>query len=231
LHPETDEAKETRLLQAPHPKRVGGFSRRFPLITGQSPDSGDGFSLASCYASPDRSKRLPEGGGILKAIRQRSYIFAAAAGIGVAVSVVVFACGRTAPEIRTQVLLTVSLPAGACMAALWVQECRKLRIARLIAENQILHIRTAVVSDGADDIEVFVSYFGILLDSRVIKFNQEGTFLKAVEIGRDYISLTYGTDKRVQSTRLLHAAIDDKEVDRIAEKFRHETGIVPVITK
>lgn len=94
-----------------------------------------------------------------------------------------------------------------------------------------MHIRTAVVSDGADDIEVFVSYFGILLDSRVIKFNQEGTFLKAVEIGRDYISLTYGTDKRVQSTRLLHAAIDDKEVDRIAEKFRHETGIVPVITK
>jgi len=167
----------------------------------------------------------------LKAIRQRSYIFVTAAGIGVAVSVVVFACGRTVPEIRTQILLTVSLPASACMAALWAQECRRLRIAQLIAENQILHIRTAVISNGADDIDVFVSYFGILLDSRVIKFNQEGAFLKAVEIGRDYISLTYGTDKRVQSTRLLHAAIDDEEVERIAERFRHETGIVPVITK
>ncbi len=210
---------------------MGGFSRRFPLITGQSPDSGDGFSLASCYASPDRSKRLPEGGGILKAIRQRSYIFAAAAGIGVAVSVVILACGRTAPEIRTQILLTVSLPASVCTVALWAQECRKLRIAKLIAENQILHIRAAVISDGVDDIDVFVSYFGILLESRVIKFNQEGTFLKAVEIGPDYISLTYGTDKRVQSTRLLHAAIDDEEVERIAERFRHETGIVPVITR
>lgn len=94
-----------------------------------------------------------------------------------------------------------------------------------------MHIRAAVISDGVDDIDVFVSYFGILLESRVIKFNQEGTFLKAVEIGPDYISLTYGTDKRVQSTRLLHAAIDDEEVERIAERFRHETGIVPVITR
>lgn len=167
----------------------------------------------------------------MKAIRQRRYILATAAGLGILASVLILACGRSTPEIQTQMLLTVSLPASVCMVALWAQNCRKLRIARLIAENQILHIRTAVVSDGADDIEVFVSYFGILLDSRVIKFNQEGTFLKAVEIGRDYISLTYGTDKRVQSTRLLHAAIDDKEVDRIAEKFRHETGIVPVITK
>lgn len=165
----------------------------------------------------------------MKAIRQRRHILAAAAGLGILASVLILACGRTMPEIRTQILLTVSLPASACMAALWVQECRKLRIARLIAENQILHIRTAAIGDGADDIEVFVSYFGILVDSKIIKFNQESTFLKAVEIGRDYISLTYGTDRRVQSTRLLHAAIDDEEAERIAERFHRETGIIPVI--
>lgn len=165
----------------------------------------------------------------MKAIRQRRYILATAAGLGILASVLILACGRSMPEIQTQMLLTVSLPASVCMVALWVQNCRKLRIARLIAENQILHIRTAVISDGADDIEAFISYFGILLDSRVIKFNQEDIFLKAVEIGRDYISLTYGTDRRVQSTRLLHEAIDDEEAERIAERFHRETGIIPVI--
>lgn len=175
----------------------------------------------------------------MEAIRRRNCVFAVAAGLGIVISVSVLACGISAPEIQTQMLLTVSVAASAFMAALWVREFRKLEIAQLIAENQILHIRTATICDTAGDaaepeeaetIDVFVSYFGILLDSRVIKFNQEGIFLKAVEIGPDSISFTYGTDKRVQSARLLHVAIDDEQVKRIIERFRHETGIVPVIT-
>jgi hypothetical protein len=174
----------------------------------------------------------------LKAIRQRSYVLALDAGLILAVSVLILACSRLVPEIQIQMLLTVSLPASACMAVLWAREHRKLKIAQLIVENQMLSIRTAVICNKAGDlagpedtecIEVFVSYFGILLDSRVIKFNQEGIFLKTVEIGPDYISLTYGTDKRVQNTRLLHAAIDEEEVERIAKRFCHETGVVPVV--
>ncbi|MDD2202672.1 MAG: hypothetical protein PHP20_10290 [Firmicutes bacterium] len=174
----------------------------------------------------------------MKAIRQRSYVFATVAGIGVAVSLLILACTRTVHQRQARMLLTVSLPASACMAALWAQEHRRLKIAQLIVENQILHIRTATICDTAGDaaepeqaktIDVVVSYFGILLDSRVIKFNQDGIFLKAVEIGPDSITLTYGTDRRVQSARLLHALIDDEQVKRIVEQFRHETGIVPVI--
>lgn len=174
----------------------------------------------------------------MKAIRQRTYILALAAGIGMVVSALILACSRLAAEVQTQMLLIVSLPASACMAALWAREHRKLKVAQLIVENQMLSIRTATICDNAGDspgpgdtegIEAFVSCFGILLDSRVIKFNQEGIFLKTVEIGSDSISFTYGTNKYVQRTRLLHAAIDDKEVERTAERFRHETGIIPVI--
>ncbi len=174
----------------------------------------------------------------MKAIRQRTYILALAAGIGMVVSALILACSGSAPAIQTRMLLIVSLPASACMATLWAREHRKLKVAQLIVENQMLSIRTATICDKAGDspgpeniegIEVFVSYFGILLDSRVIRFNQEGIFLKTVEIGSDSISFTYGTDKRVQSTRLIHAAIGGKEVERIAERFRHETGIIPVI--
>ena len=87
--------------------------------------------------------------------------------------------------------------------------------------------RGAILND--DPFEYIAAYFGILLDSKIIKFNQDGIRLKAVEIGCDFISLTYGTDKQVQNTRLLREAIDRGELKGIAEKFRYETGIVPVI--
>lgn len=174
----------------------------------------------------------------MRAIRQRSYFFAASAGLGIMISVLILACGILTPEIQTQMLLTVTFAASGCLAGLWMREYRKLKTVRLIVENQILHIRPVVISDkacdtakpeDAENIEVFVSYFGILLDSKIIKFNQDGILLKAVEIGRDFISLTYGTDKRIQNTRLLHATIDNGELEKIAEQFRYETGIVPVI--
>jgi hypothetical protein len=174
----------------------------------------------------------------LKAIRQRNYSLAVFTGLGIIISVLILACGMFMPESQTHMLLTVSVSATGCTAGLWLREYRKLKTARLIVENQILHIRPAVISDSAGDaekpedaenIEMFVSYFGILLGTKIIKFNQDGIRLKAVEIGRDFISLAYGTDKRMQNTRLLRAAIDNGELEKIVERFRFETGIVPVI--
>lgn len=178
----------------------------------------------------------------MEAIRQRYYFFAAVAGIGLLLSVFLLACGLLTPEIQTQMLLfitIVTILTSSIMAGLWIREYRKLKTGELIVENRILHIRAAVISEGvcpvanpedANGLDIFISYFGILLDSKIIKFNQEGTRLKAVEIGRDSISLTYGTDKQVHKTRILRAAIDKRELDGIIEKFRYETGIVPVIT-
>ncbi|MGI5835755.1 MAG: hypothetical protein ACOX87_04580 [Chloroflexota bacterium] len=82
--------------------------------------------------------------------------------------------------------------------------------------------------EKAESYDVFVSYFGILLGSRIVRFNQDGIFLKGVKIGRDSISLTYGTDKGTRITRFLHPEISQGELERIAERFRYETGIVPV---
>ncbi len=147
--------------------------------------------------------------------------------------------GEAASDIRAQILLVSVIIAGGTAAGFWIRELGKLKIARLIAENQILHIRPAVISDsvgdaskpeGKENIEVFISYFGILLNTKIIKFNQDGIRLKAVEIGRDFISLTYGTEKRTQNTRLLRAPIDSAAMDEIRERFRYETGITPTFT-
>ena len=116
-----------------------------------------------------------------------------------------------------------------------------MKDAQLIVENQILHIQPAVFREPdnrkesgiqpCETIEMFVSGFGILLGSKIIKFNQEGIRLKAVEIGRDYLSIDYGTDAEVRNIRLLHVRPDSAVLVGIIEKFRYETGIVPVITE
>jgi hypothetical protein len=129
-------------------------------------------------------------------------------------------------------LLSVAILAG----ILAFKEGKRLRAARLIVENQILHIDSATFqaqytgkAEKEAEVEVYVSCFGILLDSKVIKFNQEGIRLKAAEIGRGYLSLDYGTDTATRNVSLVYAAADRDRLEDIIAKFRYETGIIPAL--
>ncbi len=144
--------------------------------------------------------------------------------------------GEAASEIRAQILVAIVVIAGGIAAGFWIRERGKLKIARLITENPILHIQTAVISDISgeaaqpekqDRTEVVISYFGILMAERIIKFNQDGIRLRGVEIGKDFISFTYGTEKQTQNIRLLRPVIDPAAMEEISERFRYETGITP----
>ncbi|MFZ7104550.1 MAG: hypothetical protein ACOWWO_18100 [Peptococcaceae bacterium] len=138
--------------------------------------------------------------------------------------------------------LIVSLLLLSCsfiFAVLMWKAYQGLKIARLILENQLLCIRPAVVMKSEGDarsytqkggLAVYVSYFGILLGSRIIKFNQDGIRLRAVEIGPDSLLLTYGDGKKTESIRLLRAFLNQNEMKEITEKFRYETGVTPLIT-
>lgn len=136
--------------------------------------------------------------------------------------------------------VVLTLAAGLITAFIFGVVSKKLKAARLIVENQILHIQPAVLRERdsrkeieiqpCETVEMFVSCFGILLGSKIIKFNQDGIRLKAVEIGRDYLSLDYGTDTDTRNIRLLHARPDSIVLAGIIEKFRYETGIIPTIT-
>ena len=172
----------------------------------------------------------------MKAIKRKNFVLAALTGFGILTGGMLLVFGGAMSEIQTQILLAGVVIASGVAAAFWLQGVGKLKIARLIAENPILHISTAVISDLSDEAaqqpepentEVIVSYFGILLDEKIIKFNQDGIRIRAVEIGGDFISFTYGTEKRTQNIRLLRPAINPEELDKIAEKFRYETGITP----
>ena len=130
--------------------------------------------------------------------------------------------------------------AGLAALYLYIPARKKLLSAQLIVENTILHIEPAVLhgrDEKAEDnpcetVGMYVSVFGILLGGEIITWGQDGgrdDRLKAVEIGRDYLSIDYGTKGEVQNIRLLYARPDSDSLAGIVEKFRYETGIVPVV--
>jgi hypothetical protein len=173
---------------------------------------------------------------ILKAIKRRVFVPATLTGFGILTFGILLVFGGAIPEIRVQIFLAGVVIASGVAAAFWLRGVGKLKIAQLIAENPILHINTAVISDlsgestqprNTENIEIIVSYFGILLDDEIIKFNLDGIRLRAVEIGADFISFTYGTEKRTQNIRLLRPVINPDMLEQISERFRYETGITP----
>lgn len=174
----------------------------------------------------------------MKAIKRENFLLAALTCFGILTGVMLLVFGGGVSEIRAQIPWASVMIASAVAAGFWLRGLSKLKFARLIAENPILHIRTAVINDLSDktaqqpepeNTEVIVSYFGILLGEKVIKFNQDGFRIWAVDIGGDFISFTCGTEKRTQNIRLLRPAINPEELGKIAEKFRYETGITPTL--
>ena len=134
------------------------------------------------------------------------------------------------------------LAAELLSAVLFVNLRKKLKDIKGIVESMVIHIQPAVIcaksgeeKERAEKLHestaIYVSYFGILLGSKVIKFNRDGIKLKAVEIGRDYISFDYSAkNEELRNIRLLYFKPDDKdELAGIIEKFRCNTGIVPAI--
>lgn len=116
---------------------------------------------------------------------------------------------------------------------------RRIMLAKLIIDNRIMHIRQAQINrtKGLSDLgkrlqadmEVFISCFGVLIDSKVIKFNLDGIVLKKVELSDRYVTLTYGTKCRNETIRILHETLTVQEMIRISEVFRYETGVLPVL--
>lgn len=174
----------------------------------------------------------------MEAIKKRCFIFAAFTGFFILVGAMLLIFGEVASEVRSLILLASVIIATGVAAGFWWHELGKLKISRLIVENPILHTRTVAISDisaeaaqpgNIENTEVIISYFGILLGEKIIKFNQDGIRLRGVEIGNDFISFTYGTEKQTRNIRLLCPAIDSATLEQISERFRYETGITPTL--
>lgn len=171
----------------------------------------------------------------MKTFRLKNYLLAAFTSSGILITTVFLILKGLKPEIKIQIFLAIIFTMSVISAGLWIHEFKKLKTARLIMENPILRLCIAIISNISDrvakseDTDIVISYFGILIDTKIIKFNQNGIRLKDVEIGRDFISLSYGTDKKMQKIWLARPLINLVKLNEIVEKFRHETGIDPRI--
>ena len=115
------------------------------------------------------------------------------------------------------------------IAVAWLfRSVRDWTTGRLIWDNQILQIPVAKL-DGVllNDMQMVVSGFGILLDSKVIRFNQEGIKLLSVKIGSDHIGLRYGAGENIHEAMLLFQPPGKERLLKIVEAFRFETGVEP----
>jgi len=167
------------------------------------------------------------------------YAYCSLAGVVVfaAASTVVFILRPPYWSAYAPILLALGLS-----SLLYYAPARKnLSSAQVITDSAIIYIQPAILRGQTEpDIEeaeklredfgIYVSIFGILLGDKIIMFNHNGIRLRKVEIGRDYISIDYGArDDALQNVRLLYSRPGGNELADIIEKFRYETGVVPVV--
>jgi len=113
--------------------------------------------------------------------------------------------------------------------------------AQVIVENTIIRIQLAYMhgqtewdKEEAERLKetyvIYISTFGILMGDKIISWGgSSDKRLKAVEIGRNYISIDHGTKENNQNVRLLYARPGEDELTEIIKKFQYETNVVPSI--
>lgn len=113
----------------------------------------------------------------------------------------------------------------------------KLKAIELIVENSILKLNTHIVKDISQEVklnrvettDLYISYFGILFEDRIVRFNQKGIQLKSVEIGPDYFSFTYGKGKQLENIKFIRPFIEPAVIEDFSKSIYFETGIQTIL--
>lgn len=167
----------------------------------------------------------------MKEIIKRRNTLAVALSAGLALTVCFFL--RRVPE--------AALACGigsAVLLVLLVLQLRRLRDAKLLCDNRILTVPSAVISQPENAgtavlEETVVSTFGVLIGGRVYRWGCEGvhgTRLTAIKIDRSRITLTFGGARRSIRVDLPHGLSDRQAVLAICRRLRHETGVDAVLS-
>ena len=168
----------------------------------------------------------------MQQLNQRAILLGAALITGIA-----FCCYLLI--VQSYILLVLAVITTLIIAGFLHRQLQRLKMAGLITENAVLCIPAGTVLSSEDDanfpgsnqaVTVIVSIFGILAGNKVYKYNCDGIRLLAITIDNEYICFTYGTQKKQSDLKLLHGLSRQDDIEAVAEKFRYETGIIPVVT-
>lgn len=127
---------------------------------------------------------------------------------------------------------------SAVLLVLLVMQFRRLHDARLLLDNRILTVPSAVISQPESGrttelTETVVSTFGVLTGGRVYLWGCDGvrgTRLRAAGIDGGRISLTLGGANQTLCIELPHGLADKQAVLEICRTLEHETGIKAAVS-
>lgn len=152
----------------------------------------------------------------------------------------------TASLVLTAWFLVQRIPEGALVCGagsavllvLLVIQFRRLHDARLLLDNRILTVPSAVISEPESGrttelTETVVSTFGVLIGGRIYLWGCDGvrgTRLRAVGIDGGRISLTLGGANQTLCIELPHGLTDKQAVLEICRTLEHETGVKAAVS-
>lgn len=167
----------------------------------------------------------------MKVIKRRRSIYAVFSSVAVFLTVMFIAIEKPAAAIALAAVSALSL-------IIFSRESRMLYCARLICDNRILTLPSAVVTIEKCAGErmrenTVVSTFGMMVGTKVFKWGCDGIHgvrLQNVRMDREHIRLTFGVNDKKQSAVLLHGMTDRESVQEIARKIFRETGVKPEVS-
>lgn len=167
----------------------------------------------------------------MNAIKKRRNILGALLTVGVAIAAYLLWYGIPEAAIICGAGSTVLL-------GLLITQSHRLQDARLILDNRILAVPSAVITrpesgETQELEETVVSTFGVLAGGRVYRWGCDGfqgTRLTAITLDRSRISLTFGGENQPLRIELLHGLADKQTVLEICRKLKYETGVTPMLS-
>lgn len=111
------------------------------------------------------------------------------------------------------------------LLALSIRQFKLYKIANLILDNEILYVD--IVETANIQLKACVSCFGILIGSKVIKYNMGGVDLKEINIDDKYLNISVAKGKKTENIKVLYGNMNKEELHRFIYKFNFETGIMP----
>lgn len=174
----------------------------------------------------------------MKEIKNKFLFVTFICSLGLIVSILFLAISLVIYKTNIKIALMITGFIVSCFLLLFIFEYKKYLFAKLIVDNEILHLQPVQfkydslleknIKSPNINMDIYISCFGILIDGKILKFNINRIMLKKIEIDSKYICFTYG-DGKSRLIRILYGHMNKKELEDFIEKFTYETGIVPVL--
>jgi len=146
----------------------------------------------------------------------------------ISIALLIYSCNGSTHSDRQIVIavIIINLVSGIFLLIMSYRQYLMLLRARLIIENQLLHIPATNASDESKAIDIYFSCFGMLLGDKVIPFDAGNEKLHSMYIDENSVTITYGRENCKKTVELSKYLLADYDLNYFTEKLNFETGVM-----